>query len=255
MEQALQIYLLGDFRLVVQGRFVTRAGWQKRKARMLVQILALQRSKSMRRDQLVELLFPDADAKSANENFYRAVYAARHALRPDLPAHAPSRYLIADGKQLLLADPVTVRTDVEDFERLAHEGLKKNTLEVLETAEALYGGDLLEDEPHEEWTFEPRRRLKALYHSVVRRLAAEAETRGEFVSAHKWLDKALTSEPADEAAHRAKMRLFQAQGDRSLALRQYETCAAALRRELAVEPESETEHLRQMIINHSTPDS
>ena len=96
-EQALQIYLLGDFRLVVRDRSVTKADWRKRKARMLVQILALQRSKSMRRDQLVELLFPDADAKSANENFYRAVYAARHALGPGLPTHAPSRYLIADG--------------------------------------------------------------------------------------------------------------------------------------------------------------
>ncbi|HSU24657.1 MAG TPA: hypothetical protein VLI65_01630, partial [Pyrinomonadaceae bacterium] len=190
MEAALQIYLLGKSRLIVRGRPIANSAWQKRKARLLVQILALQRSKSMHREQLIEMLWPDADGRSASENFYRVVYAARHALEPGLSRGSRNSFLILDANQFILCEARDVWTDVEEFERLAREGLRKNDFDALQAAEKLYRGDLLEDEPHEEWTFEPRRRLKALHHSVLRRLAAEAETRGEFVSAHKWLDKA-----------------------------------------------------------------
>jgi DNA-binding SARP family transcriptional activator len=250
MEPALQIYLLGTFGLTVQGRRVPGSAWQKRKARLLVQILALQRSKSLHRETLVETLFPDAEFQAANDNFYRVVYAARHALEPDLPPHSKPNYLVPDGGQLVLCDPDCARTDAEEFECQARQGLRKNDLEILKAAEADYRGDLLEEEPHEEWTFEPRERLKALHHAILRRLATEAEASGDFLSAHDWLDKALAAEPADEASHRAKMRLFHFASERSLALRQYEICAAALRRELDVVPEPETELLRQKLVNN-----
>ena len=55
-------------------------------------------------------------------------------------------------------------------------------------------------------------------------------------------------EPADETAHRAKIRLYAAQGDNALALRQYEKCREVLKRELAVEPDEETKRLKQKII-------
>lgn len=80
-------------------------------------------------------------------------------------------------------------------------------------------------------------------------MAEMAESRNEREEAHDWLDKILEFEPADEIAHRAKIRLYAAQKDTTLALRQYEKCCAELSRELAVEPDDETEQLRREILD------
>src|SRR5207237_1236760 len=51
-----------------------------------------------------------------------------------------------------------------------------------------------------------------------------------------------------EPAHRALMRLYITQGRRPAALRQYQTCVAALRRELGVEPAAETKQVYAEIL-------
>jgi hypothetical protein len=53
----------------------------------------------------------------------------------------------------------------------------------------------------------------------------------------------LALDPLQEAVHRALMRLYARQGRRGAALRQYQVCVAALRRELGTEPEGETKAL------------
>jgi DNA-binding SARP family transcriptional activator len=47
----------------------------------------------------------------------------------------------------------------------------------------------------------------------------------------------------NEAAHRALMQLYLAQGDRTQALRQYQICRERLQHQLGVKPEAETERL------------
>ncbi|HEY5609639.1 MAG TPA: response regulator, partial [Thermoanaerobaculia bacterium] len=53
----------------------------------------------------------------------------------------------------------------------------------------------------------------------------------------------LTLDPLQEGVHRALMRLYAQLGRRGSALKQYQTCAALLERELAVEPQPETKKL------------
>ena len=60
----------------------------------------------------------------------------------------------------------------------------------------------------------------------------------------------LVLDPAQEEVHRALMRLHARQRRFADALRQYETCRTALRRELDVTPDAETEALRRGILEH-----
>ncbi len=43
------------------------------------------------------------------------------------------------------------------------------------------------------------------------------------------------------------MRIYEKNGDRWFALKQYDKCRVALRREFSIEPEKETEELRERI--------
>ena len=58
----------------------------------------------------------------------------------------------------------------------------------------------------------------------------------------------LALDAANEQAHRELMRLFDRQGRRGEALRQYRLCVDALQRDLGVEPEQETRRLYQSIV-------
>lgn len=250
MPPELQIYLLGTFRLLVKGAFVPNAAWQKRKAKMLVQLLALRRTHEARREELIEKLFPETDEQTANARFYRVLYVARLAFEPNRTSYSSSNFLINDGQNIKLTSKNGIWIDADEFQQKAQAGLKTNEQNWLESAAALYAGDLLADEPFEDWIAHPREQTKTLFHKVLHRLAENAEKQTDFENAQLWLDRVLQSEPADETAHRAKMRLYCSQGERFRALRQYEKCVAALRHELGVEPDEETKRLRQKIIEN-----
>ncbi|TIV51505.1 MAG: hypothetical protein E5V88_16145, partial [Mesorhizobium sp.] len=56
-------------------------------------------------------------------------------------------------------------------------------------------------------------------------------------------ERLLASDPTAEPAHRALMRIRAARGHENAALRQFETCRAALKKYLGVEPEAQTQSL------------
>jgi DNA-binding SARP family transcriptional activator len=248
MPTDLQIYILGSFRLLVSGSAVSSAAWQKRRAKLIIQILSLRPERRAHREELIDILFPETDEQTANARFCRVLHSARKALEPNHPSYTSSKYLITEGQQIRLAASEDLWIDAEEFSQKARKGLKTNDLNLLESAAELYQGDLLADEPFETWLLDRRERLRTLFHSVLRRLAEITEHRGNMEEAHFWLDKILELETADEKAHQAKMRLFLDQGERCLALSQYERCAEILRQELAVKPDLETEKLKQKII-------
>lgn len=248
MQLNLQIYLLGSFRLIVGGSVAPNAAWKKRKAKLLLQILALHPAHELHREELMEMLFPETDEKTANANLYRVLYAARRALEPNRSSYASSNYLMTEGQQIkLTAEKLWI--DAEEFEQKARAGLKVNDQLLLESAVELYKGDLLANEPFEEWAIEPREKLRTLFHRSLRNLAENSEKQENIEEAHLWLDKILLHEPVDEEAHRAKMRLYFKREESALALKQYEKCRETLLRKLGVVPDKETEMLRNQIIS------
>lgn len=246
MKGEIKIFLLGRFSVLANNFAVRNSDWQKRSARLLVQILALNPLREIHREELMEILFPKMDEKSANANLHRILYAARRALEPNRSSYASSNFLLTEGQQIrLTAEKLWI--DAEEFKNTVRNGLKCGDQNLLESAAGIYRGDLLANEPFEDLFINQREELKGLFHLVLRRLAETAEKQSNFEESHHWLDRILQQEPADEIVHRGKMRLYEKQGERSRALKQYEKCREALKRELFVEPEKETEELRKRI--------
>ena len=80
----LEIYLLGPFRVAVDGQSVGEQRWSRRKPTLLVKLLALQPYHQLHREQVMELLWPELQFEAASNNLHKAIHMARRALEPEI---------------------------------------------------------------------------------------------------------------------------------------------------------------------------
>src|SRR4051794_32892136 len=199
----LEVRLLGRFEVLVDSRPVPARAWTQRRATDLVKLLALAPGHRMPRDAVLEMLWPKLGADAAASNLHKAASYARRAL-------GERGAVVLRGGMVELAPDAEVTTDVERFER---------------GDDSAYGGELLPDDPYEDWTLASRARLRE------RRLAL-MRTEG------RW-EEVLREDAADEEAHLALMRRHAASGDRPAAARQFRLLRDELSR-LGAEPSEET---------------
>ena len=168
--------------------------------------------------------------------------------RDTAPGLGTREFLIADQQEVVV-EGAGLDVDVVRFEGL----IRQRSAEALEAAAALYQGELLEgirvkEPPFEEWLLGERQRLRELALEGLGRLLSLQISSGPAAPAIRTAMRILTLDPAQEAVHRELMRLFERQGRRGEALRQYRLCVDALQRELGVEPQAETRRLYQDIV-------
>ncbi len=218
--------MLGGFELRgADGGDLTPPG---KKLRALVALLALAPAAGWPRERLTALLWGDRDEEQARGSLRQALAELRRILGDSV--------LLTD-REMAAFDPAAARADVVEFAHLAAAG-------DLEQAAELYRGDLLDgvslpDAGFADWLLVERTRLHDLAVGVLARLLATQSGDAAIATAQRLLQL----DPAREETHRALMRLYAAQGDRSQALRQYQHCRDSLMRDLGVKPEPETERL------------
>ncbi len=241
--------LLGGFSVWLGEHEVPEGAFEKRKARHLLKVLALQPGHRLHREQALDLLWPELDPRSAAAQLYKAIYYIRQAFATAQPPCPPEDLLDLHAEVLTLAAPAGVHTDIEAFEHLAREATHTRDLALLQRAAACYKGDLLPEDLYEEWTIMPREALRERFLEVLVALGEGYLAIGYLDEAADAFRQVLAREPAREDAHRGLMRVFALQGSRDRALRQYRLCIEVLARELDVEPLPETTQLYQDILN------
>lgn len=213
-----------------------------KKSQALLAYLSARPGAPHRRDKLAALLWGDRGDDHARG-------ALRHALgdlRKALDA-APGT-LVLEG-QMVAVSAERVDVDAARFERDLDDG----TPEALARAVERYRGDLLHgfvlSEPlFEEWLVAERERLRERALDALSRLLAEQSRGPATEPAIQTAVRLVALDPLQESAHRALMRLYARQGRRGAALKQYQACVTALRRELGTEPEAETRRLHQELL-------
>lgn len=242
---AIEVRLLGPFRVVVAGRDVPASAWGRRKARALVKLLALAPDRALHREQLLDQLWPELAPLAAANNFYQALHLARNAFAA---AGVPLEQALPYGEERLrLAPNLPIAIDCEQFAAAAAHARAKRELAAYRTALGWYRGDLLPEDPYEPWAEEPRTHFRALHIALLLECAAIAERAGQTADAIDALQTAIAADPCHEPAHRALMALLARAGRRGDALRLFDQLAAALARDLAVEPEAATRRLAAAI--------
>jgi DNA-binding SARP family transcriptional activator len=238
MTGALQVRLLGQFRLTVDGRPVD--GPNTSRLQSLFAYLLLHADAPQPRAHLSFTFWPDASESSARNNLRQLL----HQLRQTLPD--PDRYLRADANSVHWAPDSSFSLDVALLDRAVAEagaaaraGDAARRLACLERAVDLCQGPLLPS-CYDDWIGPERERLARRCEEAVSALVGLLEGQREYESAIGRVRHWLQHDPFDEEAYRWLMRLLALVGDRSAALQAYRQCADILRRELAVEPSAAT---------------
>jgi len=250
----LHIYLFGSMHLLVEGE-------QKnirlpRGVQVLFAFLLLERHRTHSREVLAGKLWGDFAQDQARYCLNTALWRLRRIIEPDgLPR---GTYLTStpDGEIGFNCDS-DYWLDIEDFTRtgdriLANppDQLCPEELSEMENHLSLYTGDLLEG-IYIDWILREREHIRSVYLNSLAYLMACYKSRGEFGKSLTYGLKLLELDPLREDIYREVMRLFQSNGQRALALRQYGICQKVLIEELGISPMEETRTLYQNILTET----
>ncbi|HEX8619841.1 MAG TPA: BTAD domain-containing putative transcriptional regulator [Thermoanaerobaculia bacterium] len=238
----LHLELLGDFRLRAEsGALVTISA---KKSQAMLAFLSVKPAQLVSRDKMANLLWSSTAPEQARQSLRQTL----STLRKELAQVSPQKILVEEGDFLSL-DPALVHCDVVEFESLIATG----TAEALDPATRLYGGDfldgfLIDEERFDQWVIAERDRLHRLALRAHAQLVEQMTRADALDEAIAVAQRALRLDPLQESMHRTLMRLYMQSGDLLNALQQFDACAKVLRRELDVEPDTETKALQQEIV-------
>lgn len=223
----LRVRLLGGFRVRVGPRETAADAWRPRKARHLVELLALAPGHRLHRHRVRDALWPELPPGDGADRLQQALDEARRILAPDPAApHHHLEHVEADDSLALRGAPLLV--DVDAFESAALHARRSRDPAAYERAVAHYGGDLLPGDQYEQWAVERERALHAEYLALLVELGALREARADLDGAAAVLRRAVLADPLHEDASRALMRVDALAGRRLEVLSEYGRLAAAL---------------------------
>lgn len=251
---ALRVQTLGGFRVWRGAHEIEARDWQRDKARQLFQLLLTRRDRWSQRDELVETLWPQLAPEAAARDFKVALNALNKALEPNRAPDAPFAFVVRDGSAYRLRPEADLWLDCDAFERACVQGTQAldssqdaHGTELLREAVQRYAGAYLPDALYDDWAAQERERLLALYLRAADRLAAALFKRGDDEAVIDVCQRILAHDPCWERAYRLLMLTHARRGNRPLALRAYQRCAAALHEQLGVPPSPATERLYRRI--------
>ena len=226
----VHVRLLGGFELTTATG--ERIAPPRRVVRSIIALLVLAPASGWTRDELIHILWGERSEEQARASLRQALTELRQVLG--------DACLLPDRDKGAL-NSTSVVADVTAFERACKSAR-------LGEAAELYGGALLagvtvRGGAFHDWLVVERTRLHDMATDVLSKLAATQQGEDAMATARRLLDM----EPSREESHRIVMRLHAAQGERSLASRQYQVCRDSLHRDLGVKPDEETERLHREI--------
>ncbi len=227
----LSLVLLGPPAVMRDGKPVS---FDTRKAIALLALLAVT-GREHSREQLADLLWPEADSVKSRASLRRTLSVTAAAMGAGLTI---SRTAVA-------LEPSAVWVDVGEFETL----ITRPDAASLERAVRLYRDDFLAGfvlrgcPEFEEWQASVAEGLRQSLARGLQRLVAACISDGDLERAVGHARRWLQLDPLHEPAHQAIIRLHGWTGQRSAAMRQYRSLVRVLDRDLAVRPLPETTRL------------
>jgi DNA-binding SARP family transcriptional activator len=239
---SLVAYCLGPFRVYQNDRQVT--AWNGLKGLAILKYLVAHFERPVAKDILMAVFWPDANPEAARRNLHQAIYSLRQTLRQRQPDF---QHIHFENDCYSLNPELDTWIDYREFEshfqtgrRLDAAGKLAEAVAEYSIAEGLFQGDFMDEDLYEDWPQGQRKHFRNIYWETVERLAEYYMGQAEYTAAIALCQKVLAQDNCYEEAYRRLMQCYLAQGQRHLAVRQYQTCVEVLKQELDLMPSEET---------------
>lgn len=230
----LDVRLMGDFAVHVDGVAVPRGAWRRRKGRELFWLLCVHPRHSLIRDQAAGWLWPEGNVDATSVRFRVALHALRAAVEPDRTA-AGSRFVHSNHERIWLDPEVTV--DLDAFREAARAAAAPDASDDdIRNAVDLYAGGLLPSAVAVPWLEPWRRELSQSWTGLALRSAGRALDAGRPTFAVPVLRAVLREQPFEENAYRLLSAALARTGQPGAARAVHEDCARQLAEELGIRP-------------------
>jgi len=216
----LHIRCLGPLEVRLNGELVTQWGGEKaggRQAEAIFAFLVARHRQGVTKDEFLDLLWPELDLPSAENNLHRTLHALRRALEPDLQPRQRSGYVIYRRNRYWLNPAVPAWIDADEFteefargRRLESRGQVDEALAQYRQAEALYRGEYMQDAPfladsvHVEAS---RQHVRETYAALILRLGSHHEEAGQPGAALDCYRRGLAHAPEHPGLLEARARV------------------------------------------------
>ncbi|MGW3998848.1 AfsR/SARP family transcriptional regulator [Amycolatopsis sp. NPDC004772] len=249
---SLIIRVLGPLEVTAAGRVIALGG---PKPRLLLAALALQPNVVVSTDVLVEVLWPDSAPRSAAANIRTYVHSLRRRfaeIHPDLGERISSRasgYLLTAAPEEL--DHLAFAALAGEAQEALDGGEAESALKLLDKADALWRGEVLEGLPHDHSWGATVARLTELRLSVQEQRLRARIGLGRSGEAIAELRGLVTEHPLREELWAQLIVALRAAGRTGDAIEAYESAERVLREELDAEPGARLRELRATLVPES----
>lgn len=229
----LQVRLMGDFTVEVDGVSVAPTAWRRRKGRELFWLLCVHPRHSLTREQAADALWPEGNVDATSVRFRVALHALREAVEPDRTA-AGTRFVHSNDERIWLDPLVTV--DLDTFRGAASAAAAPEASdEALRIAVELYAGGLLPSAVTAPWLEPWRSELSQSWTGLALRSAERALDQQRPTFAVPVLRAVLREQPFEENAYRLLAAALARTGQPGAGRAVHDDCARQLR-ELGLRP-------------------
>lgn len=246
----LAVYCLGAFKVFLSNQLIT--GWNGQKGSSILKYMVGNRERPVAKDILMDIFWPDSGAEVARRNLHQAIYGLRQTLRRTAPE---LQLILFENDCYRINTEVDIWMDFEEFERYARAGRQQlaagQTTAAMESfglAELLYSGDFLEEELYETWLQPQREYFRSLYLEITAQISAYYIEKRQITPAMILCQKVLARDRCNERAYRDLILCHLLQGQRQLAIREYQVCVQALKDDLGLPPSEEIQGLYRQIL-------
>ena len=237
----LRLNTFGRLFVERDGTRLTGPAAQPRRLALLA-LMAGSGEQGMTRDQLLGMLWSEADEERARKGLNQALYALRQELGSDE---------VFLGIRDLRLNPELVTSDVAAFTGAIKAGyLERATAEY--TGPFLSGFHLSEAPEFERWLEEARAGLARDYTTALERLARKAGERGDRMESVEWWRKLAAQDPLNARVAMGLMEALVANGDPTAALQHARVYEVLLQQELEAPPDREVVAFAERIRQRAT---
>jgi len=245
MSPNLALHFLGSPQLYLNNTLVTA---KRRKAVALLAYLSIERG-SHQRALLSNLFWPEYEQPKAFANLRHTLWEVQQAIGEG--------WIDADREQIRLNEKADIWLDTTHFKSLLGQSYVQQDIplriSLLADSAKLYrnqfltGFSLKDAYPFNEWAYIESEDLRLKLVTVLTMISEDYCSLNEAEKAIPYARRLITLNPLNESAHRLLMDIYIQAGQHSAALKQYQFLEQTLRKELNLDPQSETRELYKKI--------